>query len=170
LEIPNAKSGGDGSVEYATGLSRRRNGSDWNRSEHSDKLRRVIRLDTMNVSKRKPLTAWLGLIAMWLIVFAPMVSQLVAHAHADAPAAALCSAVQPDGGEHHAPFDQLSACGYCDLLADHVAVPHPPAALWSIVLVVAFTAAPVLSTRFTPLGAFPSGRPRAPPASPQSSL
>jgi hypothetical protein len=39
-----------------------------------------------------------------------------------------------------------------------VATAEPPAAL-----ALAGTAPPTLSTRFTPLGAFPSGRPRAPP-------
>lgn len=120
----------------------------------------------MAFRSRKHLTAWLGLIAMWLIVFAPIVSQLVVAAHRDDPTAvALCSAVQPSTGPVHATHaDPLAACGYCDLLADHMAMPTiPPAPLALVVLLVA-VAAPVLSVRFTPLGAFPSGRPRAPPA------
>jgi hypothetical protein len=117
----------------------------------------------MRRSHRTHLTAWLGLIAMWLIVFAPLVSQLVVAARAHEPVAALCSADQPAGGLHHASADPLAACGYCDLLGAHPAAPAvPPVALPMIVL-IAFAAAPVLSTRFTPLGAFPSGRPRAPP-------
>jgi hypothetical protein len=116
---------------------------------------------------RNHLTAWLGLIAMWLIVLAPIVSQLVIAAHRDDPTvAALCSAVQPSSDSAHAahPGDPLAACGYCDLLADHMAMPTlPPAPLTLVMLIVAL-AVPALIVRFTPLGAFPSGRPRAPPA------
>jgi hypothetical protein len=110
----------------------------------------------MTFYNRKYLTAWLGLIAMWLIVFAPVVSQLVASARAAEPVAALCSAIQPSTPEHHAPVDSLDACGYCNLLT------IPPVAL-SVLVVVSVAVAPVLNTRFTPLGAFPSGRPRDPP-------
>lgn len=103
---------------------------------------------------------------MWLIVLGPIVSQLVVAAHRDDPAAAaLCSAVQPTTDSAHAQHvDPLAACGYCDLLADHIAIPTiPPAPLVLVMLLVAL-AAPALNIRFTPLGAFPSGRPRAPPA------
>jgi hypothetical protein len=119
----------------------------------------------------KRLTAWLGMFAMCLIVCVPLVSQLVMAAHAGEPNAVFCSAQQTDAqGVHHMSADPLAACGYCDLLSDHVAVPAiaplPPVL---IVLLVAVAAA-VLSTRFTPLGAFPSGRPRAPPFLSLSSL
>jgi hypothetical protein len=121
----------------------------------------------MAARSRKHLTAWLGLIAMWLIVLAPIVSQLVIAAHRNDPTTApLCSAIEPvvNDSAHVTHADPLAACGYCDLLADHMAMPTiPPAPLVLVMLVVAL-AAPTLSTRFTPLGAFPSGRPRAPPA------
>ncbi|QXE07336.1 DUF2946 domain-containing protein (plasmid) [Paraburkholderia sprentiae WSM5005] len=71
---------------------------------------------------------------------------------------------------HRAHGDPLAACGYCDLLADHVAIPtlHPsPLVLITLVMIVA---APVLSTRFTPRGILPTGPPRAPPAFRQISL
>jgi hypothetical protein len=117
----------------------------------------------MTFYNRKYLTAWLGLIAMWLIVFAPVVSQLAASARADEPVAALCSAVQPSTPEHHAPIDSLDACGYCNLLTHHVAAPSIPPVALSVLVLVSVAVAPVLNTRFTPLGAFPSGRPRDPP-------
>nr|WP_175106632.1 DUF2946 domain-containing protein [Pararobbsia alpina] len=117
----------------------------------------------MTFRNRKHLTTWLGLIAMWLIVFAPLVSQLVVSARAHEPVAALCSVVQPGHPEHHSPASLLDACGYCDLLADHIVMPSVPQAAVSIVLLVSVAAVAVLGTRFTPLGAFPSGRPRAPP-------
>lgn len=119
---------------------------------------------------RKHLTAWLGLIAMWLIVLAPIVSQLVVAAHrADPAAAALCSAVAPAADSaadsaHVAHADPLAACGYCDLLADHIAMPTVPPSPLVLVMLLVCVAVPALSVRFTPLGVFPSGRPRAPPA------
>ena len=130
----------------------------------------------MTLRSRNRTTAWLGLFAMWLVVFAPLVSQMLMSSQAHEPIAALCSALQPSGASeasltaHAGPQpvrlshdDAFGACGYCHLLEHHVAMPtvaavEPPAAL-----ALAGTAPPTLSTRFTPLGAFPSGRPRAPP-------
>lgn len=124
----------------------------------------LLRLKNMTFYNRKYLTAWLGLIAMWLIVFAPVVSQLVASARADEPVAALCSAAQSSTPEHHAPVTSLDACGYCNLLTHHVAAPPIPPVALSVLVLVSAAATAVLDTRFTPLGAFPSGRPRDPPA------
>jgi hypothetical protein len=123
----------------------------------------------------KRLTAWLGIFAMCLVVFVPLASQLVMAAHANEPNAVLCSAF--DTGVDHSRAqahaingDSLAACAYCDLLANHVAVPAVPPVMPVLILLIAVAAAPVLSTRFTPLGAFPSGRPRAPPVFLASSL
>jgi hypothetical protein len=136
----------------------------------------------MTLRSRNHLTAWLGLIAMWLVVFAPIVSQMLASNRAHEPFAALCSALQSGNQSlasqrlashslqaspapvHLSHDDAFGACGYCHLLQHHVAMPsvaaiEPPAAL-----ALAGAAPPALSTRFTPLGAFPSGRPRDPPA------
>ncbi|CAJ0895992.1 DUF2946 domain-containing protein [Ralstonia flatus] len=80
---------------------------------------------------RKKLTAWLGLAAMVLVLFVPMVSQaLEAHAlrtfeHAmplcEANGSATASVDLPAG--HEVPAHHHAACGYCDLLAEHVLVP-----------------------------------------------
>jgi hypothetical protein len=120
----------------------------------------------MNFLRARTLTtAWLGLIAMWLIVLAPLVSQLrVAHL-AQQPDAPLCSATLPgdDGppGTHDGAFP---ACGYCDLLATHAAMPPAPPVALLLIAVVALATVCAPAIRYTPLGAFPSGRPRAPPA------
>jgi hypothetical protein len=131
----------------------------------------------MTLRSRNHMTAWLGLFAMWLVVFAPLVSQMLVANQPPEPLAALCSALHPSGASnanlvgptgpepvHLSHDDAFGACGYCHLLEHHVAMPtvaavEPPAAL-----ALAGTAPPTLSTRFTPLGAFPSGRPRDPPA------
>ena len=114
------------------------------------------------------MTAWLGLIAMWLIVCVPLVSQLVMASRAHEPIAPLCSVVapadvsRPDASAN--PLSGLSACSYCDLLATHAPMPSvPPVVAQALMILVAVVTAPVLSVRFTPLGAFPSARPRAPP-------
>ena len=103
---------------------------------------------------------------MWLIVLAPLVSQCIAALHRDDPTTfALCSVQAPTSDAHRISLgDPLAACGYCDLLADHIAPPALPPALFVLVVLVAMAVVPTLSVRFTPLGAFPSGRPRAPPA------
>ncbi|MFL9918983.1 DUF2946 domain-containing protein [Paraburkholderia fungorum] len=131
------------------------------------------------------MTAWLGLIAMWLVVFAPVVSQMLVSNRAHEPFAALCSALQPASQSlvgqspvslvsqptqpspapvHLSHDDAFGACGYCHLLQHHVAMPSVAAAEPPAALALAGTAPPALSTRFTPLGAFPLGRPRDPPA------
>jgi len=90
---------------------------------------------------RKTLTAWFGLVAMALVLFAPVVSQaLAAHSHrvglalslplceakpAVASATSAMLAVNVDGhaGGHDGQAEHHAACGYCDLLAQHVLVP-----------------------------------------------
>ena len=118
----------------------------------------------MTYQTRKHLTVWLGLLAMWLVVFAPVISQLAATARAHEPVAVLCSAVQSGDTEHHSQTGSLAACGYCDLLATHAAVPSVPPAALSMLVLIAIATAPILSICFTPLDAFPSGRPRDPPS------
>lgn len=118
----------------------------------------------MTFHARRRLSTWLGILAMCLVTFVPVVSQLVTSSRAADPVAVLCSATQADSGSHHA-GDLLSACGYCDLLATHAAPPPIPPTVAPILLLPVVTASVILTTRFTPLGAFPSGRPRGPPVS-----
>ncbi|PVX85608.1 DUF2946 domain-containing protein [Paraburkholderia unamae] len=119
----------------------------------------------MSPSARTRTTAWLGLIAMWLIVLVPLISQLVLAERAHQPVAPLCSDTQTAGIQaHHALDSELSGCGYCDLLTTHAAMPPLSAIALAVVALVFVTIVPALISRFTPLGAFPSGRPRAPPA------
>jgi hypothetical protein len=65
--------------------------------------------------------------------------------------------------KHDVPAGALGACGYCDLFAHHAPAPTLAPATLSVVTVLVAVAAATLSTHFTPLGAFPSGRPRGPP-------
>jgi hypothetical protein len=122
-------------------------------------------------------TVWLGLLAMCLIVFAPLVSQSLAAARAgqariEAIEHELCSADGPDAAPMHSDHggmqhgDPMSACGYCDFLAGHAAVPAVPPVALVLVALVLIALAPLPSLRHVAFGAFPSGRPRGPPVSP----
>jgi hypothetical protein len=119
----------------------------------------------MKLRTRKHLVVWLGLLAMWLIVCAPLVSQLVAAAQAGEPQATICSAAQPGSSAdaHDMAPGHMNACGYCDLLAHHVPAPQiaAPQVLAQRVVVTQRAARAVPT--FIPFAAFPSGRPRDPP-------
>jgi hypothetical protein len=116
----------------------------------------------MTSRARKHRTAWLGLIAMWLILFVPLVSQLVTYAKVSEPFAVNCSAIREEGPSHHATSISISACGYCDLIAQQAfAVPPAPPPGAGVVLlatVPTLTRPLVISVRD-----YPSGRPRGPP-------
>ncbi|HEX7908024.1 MAG TPA: DUF2946 domain-containing protein [Paraburkholderia sp.] len=101
---------------------------------------------------------------MWLVVFAPLVSQLLVASRADEPVSAICSTVNSDGpAAQHASPDKLAVCGYCDLFTHHVAAPGVPPA--GIVATLLLTDAQVSAPPpFVPhAAAFPAGRPRDPP-------
>jgi hypothetical protein len=120
----------------------------------------------MSVHARKHLIAWPGLFAMWLIVLAPLVSQIVATHRDVATESVLCSAVQPSASNTlHDHGNRLAACGYCDLLADHATVPPTPAALPTL-FVLGAPAVMALSLRHVPASPFADARPRAPPPQP----
>jgi Protein of unknown function (DUF2946) len=123
----------------------------------------------VNLRARHHCVAWLGLMAMWLVVFAPTISQMIVAARADGPGCTLHAAVQSEEHAHHAHHmhhadsNMLDACGYCDLFAHHVAAPTvvPSPLLATVELATAQIAAP---PAFLPsAAAFPSDRPRGPP-------
>jgi hypothetical protein len=119
----------------------------------------------MTARTRTLTTAWLGLIAMCLIVLAPVVSQLIAAHRAQLPDAALCSAVLSVSGSHPDTQDgSLAACGYCDLLATHATMPTIPGVSLPLLTLVVVTTISARVVGYLPRSVFPSGRPRAPPA------
>ena len=119
----------------------------------------------MTLHARKHLTAWLGLVAMWLIVLAPLVSQLVVAHRGQLPEAPLCSAALPATGSHHDVQDGgLVACGYCALLATHAAMPPVAGISLLMLALIALAAVGAWFVHFIPARVFPAGRPRAPPA------
>jgi len=125
----------------------------------------------MNTRIARLRTAWLGLFAMLMLVFAPLASQSLAAARAATPQAIeaeLCAVdAAHDPAMHHmlagSDDGMLSACGYCDLMFSHAAMPSVPPAVLTPVVLALVTPIPMPSQRYIALGAFPSGRPRAPP-------
>jgi hypothetical protein len=113
------------------------------------------------------LTAWLGLFAIWLIVLAPTVSRML-ETQRHLPAL-ICSASGLANGHHNTSAadihddDPLQACDYCGLLAHNTVLLTAPPAQLTVTLLVQHTVVTPLDTRFVPVGAFPSGRPRGPP-------
>jgi hypothetical protein len=125
----------------------------------------------------KRLVAWLGIAAMLLLVCAPTASRLLAAAHS--LTLSVCTeAVQPgqapvainvslsdhhDASGKHTGSHVLDDCGYCSLMMHDAALPSVPPALPSVLLLVLLALVLPPLRRYTPIGAFPSGRPRAPP-------
>ncbi|HET8597816.1 MAG TPA: DUF2946 domain-containing protein [Castellaniella sp.] len=122
----------------------------------------------------KRVAAWLGMVAMLLILCAPTISHLAAAARSiPMPVCTEPGMAQPSVAievSSHDPSDSRSGshllddCGYCSLMLHEAALPSvppaPPSPLWLLLPVLLLPAL----RRFTPIGAFPSGRPRAPPA------
>ncbi|RKP48170.1 DUF2946 domain-containing protein [Trinickia fusca] len=117
--------------------------------------------------RHRSLTAWLGLLAIWLAIVGPVASQWRV-AQAAAPDTAVCSAEhgEPEttsptsGSGHHALH--LDACGYCNLFT------HSPA-IGGLSAVPELTASLPIASSVMPAGITASverytrAYPRAPP-------
>ncbi|TCG05255.1 hypothetical protein BZM27_35060 [Paraburkholderia steynii] len=78
----------------------------------------------MAIRARKKSFVWPGIIAMWLMVFALLASQLPKLAEPPVPVAANCSAVKSENARQYTLPDSFSVCEYCDLVAQQAtAVP-----------------------------------------------
>ncbi|RRX07817.1 DUF2946 domain-containing protein [Pandoraea apista] len=106
-------------------------------------------MNIMTKRNQRRLTVWLGLVAMWLLVVAPLVSNVLLAARADGPHGPLCSATSqfenPNGrgvGEHSQHAVHGDACCYCHLLEHHAVVPGTPlAAIYLACIVVVLAVA-----------------------------
>ncbi|MGS0891700.1 DUF2946 domain-containing protein [Burkholderia stagnalis] len=117
-------------------------------------------------NRHRHLTAWLGVIAIWFAIAAPLVSQWRV-AQAGIPEAIVCSAEHgahraSDAGRMHDHALHLDACGYCGFFAHSPALGSPPAVSFASVPAVVFAvAAPhVVAARGD---RYPRAYPRAPP-------
>lgn len=122
----------------------------------------------LSAAARRRFSVWLALLAMWLVVVVPVASQLMAAARTATPdtASILCSATaaQEPAASSHLHTDRLAACGYCTLLAHQPAMPATPAATLAFVAITVALTDALPTAQHVPAAAFPSGRPRAPPA------
>lgn len=114
---------------------------------------------------RKRLTAWLGLVAMVLVFFVPVMSQQFALHASDK---SHCGEAMPmASASHDMPADHHAACGYCDLLAHHVPAPAPVVLMAASAPVHAIARA-AAHERFAVREARHAGRPRDSPSSPDT--
>ncbi|MEJ0002617.1 MAG: DUF2946 domain-containing protein [Pararobbsia sp.] len=114
---------------------------------------------------RKPFTAWLGILAIWLAIVMPVMSQVVQGIErTHEPAATLCSDRPASAHDHAQMADHLNACGYCSVLAHHPPVVSVPAGGVTRMSWIAHIRAAVHSAGILPSAIFPAGRPRDPPA------
>ncbi|HDR9582584.1 TPA: DUF2946 domain-containing protein [Burkholderia stabilis] len=116
--------------------------------------------------RHRHLTAWLGVLAIWFAIAAPLVSQWRA-AQAATPDAIVCSAEHgahrsPDAGRMHDHALHLDACGYCGFFAHSPAIGAPAAASFASVSVVSVSAAAPRAVA-THADRYPRAYPRAPP-------
>ncbi|VWC88898.1 MFS transporter [Burkholderia lata] len=115
--------------------------------------------------RHRHLTAWLGVLAIWFAIAAPLVSQW--RAAQATPDAIVCSTEHgahrsPDAGRTHDHALHLDACGYCGFFAHSPAIGGPAATALASVPVVSVSAVapPAVVAR---ADRYPRAYPRAPP-------
>jgi hypothetical protein len=119
----------------------------------------------------KRLAAWLGLIAIWLIVAAPTVSRMIFLPQA--LVVPICSVaaegqhavvlhIRTDGQGGH-PANPLDVCSYCGVFAHSTATPLMPPMVPAVLLLALVSLVVPRNNRFRPHAVFPSGHPRDPP-------
>jgi Protein of unknown function (DUF2946) len=135
---------------------------------HHERILRPFWSMGVTRSRRVALTAWAGLISIWLAVVAPVVTQLLSAPGHDLPVAVLCTAYSgvvpqaPDQSTPHA--HHAKTCGYCNLLAHHAPLAGGGFAAWAPSCPRAQKAGRVAtSSRTLTLTRFELAHPRGPP-------
>ncbi|HTR08478.1 MAG TPA: DUF2946 family protein [Paraburkholderia sp.] len=126
-----------------------------------DRLRYHTQMHS-SAAARKRLTTWLALLAMWLLVCVPTVSQMVAAHEASEPVAELCSGSTASAVQQEHPAATLAKCGYCDFVGTHPVLPALAAAVLSSPALAPLAVA-ALFDAFIPVFSFQAGHPRDPP-------
>jgi hypothetical protein len=95
-------------------------------------------------ARRRPgFVAWLAIVALWLTIVAPVVSQVVSDPLDSLISIGACGVHHADGTQTPPTGHPLEKCGYCGLLAGHSIVPDAvptllsgvvPAHLWASAL------------------------------------
>ncbi|MFC4705955.1 DUF2946 domain-containing protein [Paraburkholderia caffeinitolerans] len=119
-----------------------------------------------SAAARQRLTAWFALLAMWLVVCLPPVSQVLASRQAREPVAELCSGSTASAGQleqagHHA--TTIAKCGYCNLLGTHPLLSSVTATAPSWLPPAQQVLAAAAFDALVPIFACRTGHPRDPP-------
>ncbi|MFP3801224.1 DUF2946 domain-containing protein [Paraburkholderia sp. SIMBA_027] len=112
---------------------------------------------------RKQSGTWLALLAMCLIVFAPLISQFSAAERGQTPSPIVCSASGHAAASQPHDAGDLSACGYCNLLATSAPPPLVMAMTSKFPQLTAILATPARRAVLSWI-AYLAGYPRAPPS------
>ena len=129
----------------------------------------------MAFSKHRKFTAWVGLLAIWLAVLMPAISQSVQHEQGRELSLSICLPGQAssqlsldlntdaDPGHHPQTDHSLKACAYCGLLAAHAPLAHAVAGVQAGVAAWRPSATPPAATVAAAVPEYPFAQPRAPP-------
>lgn len=127
----------------------------------------------MALSKHRKFTAWAGLLAIWLAVLMPAISQSVQREQGRELSLSICLPGQAssqlsldltaDPGHHPQTDHSLQACAYCGLLAAHAPLAHTVAGVQAGVAAWRPLAAPGAATVTAAAPEYPFAQPRAPP-------
>ena len=78
--------------------------------------------------QRRPI-AWLAIVALWLTIVAPVVSQTLASPLDALVSIGWCGTHHDDGTQSPPAGHLLEKCGYCGLLSGHSILPDAPPSL-----------------------------------------
>jgi hypothetical protein len=126
----------------------------------------MIRSASHTFTRQRRFTAWLGVFAICLTVFMPLLTQWIGTPGPPDPA--ICSASHhvaqsvPDGGSSRSPVHGFDSCGYCSLLT------HTPFVTSGNPVVASFAPPPAVMRPMTDAPSRSASRysralPRAPP-------
>ena len=74
--------------------------------------------------RRQGLVAWLAIVALWLTIVAPVVSQTVSDPLDSLISIGACGVHHADGTQTPPTGHPLEKCGYCGMLAGHSLLPN----------------------------------------------
>ncbi|WP_017463982.1 DUF2946 domain-containing protein [Dyella ginsengisoli] len=73
--------------------------------------------------RQRGFVAWLAIVALWLTIVAPVVSQTLANPLDSLISIGACGVHHPDGTQTPPTGHLLEKCGYCGMMAGHSMLP-----------------------------------------------
>ncbi|MBU6248016.1 MAG: DUF2946 family protein [Xanthomonadaceae bacterium] len=74
-------------------------------------------------ARQRSFVTWLAIVALWLTIVAPVVSQTLANPLDSLISIGACGTHHPDGTQSPPTGHPLEKCGYCGLLGGHSMLP-----------------------------------------------